>query len=63
MEEFGTEDFPSQLWGKKDHLFWECTLPPLLYVRELPEFPSLMALDRSRWPRCLLWHGWLPGLT
>ena len=22
-----------------------------------------MALDRSNWPRCLLWHGWLLGLT
>ena len=22
-----------------------------------------MSLDRSRWPRCLLWHGWLPGLN
>ena len=21
-----------------------------------------MSLDRSNWPRCLLWHGWLPGL-
>ena len=21
-----------------------------------------MSLDRSKWPRCLLWHGWLPGL-
>ena len=42
---------------------WECTFPPLLHVRELPEFSSLMALDRSKWPRCLLWHGWLPGLS
>ena len=32
------------------------------YVRELPEFAYLMSLDRSRWPRCLLWHGWLRGL-
>ena len=31
--------------------------------RELPEFVSLMARDRSKWPRCLLWHGWLLGLT
>ena len=22
-----------------------------------------MALDRSKWPQCLLWHGWLPGLS
>ena len=21
------------------------------------------ARRRSRWPRCLLWHGWLPGLS
>ena len=34
-----------------------------LHVRELPEFSSLLALDRSKWPRCLLWHGWLPGLS
>ena len=29
---------------------------PLLHARELPEFASLMSLDRSKWPRCLLWH-------
>ena len=22
-----------------------------------------MSRDRTHWPRCLLWHGWLPGLT
>ena len=22
-----------------------------------------MSLDRSNWPRCLLWHGWLLGLS
>ena len=22
-----------------------------------------MSLDRSKWPRCLLWHGWLLGLS
>ena len=31
-------------------------------MRELPDFASLMSLDRTTWPRCLLWHGWLPGL-
>ena len=36
---------------------------PLQHVRELPEFAFLMSLDRSKWPRCLLWHGWLPGLN
>ena len=44
------------------HLFWECTFLPLQHVRDLPEFAYLMSLDRSNWPRCLLWHGWLPGL-
>ena len=34
---------------------------PVLHVRELPEFMTLMAHDRRRKPRCLLWHGWLPG--
>ena len=52
--------------GKRDgdgHLFWECSFPPLQHVRDLPEFSFLMSLDRSKWPRCLLWHGWLPGLN
>ena len=22
-----------------------------------------MGLDKSKWPRGLLWHGWLPGLS
>ena len=35
---------------------------PILHVWELPEFLSIMSLDRSKWPRCLLWHGWLLGL-
>ena len=74
MEEFGTdsflerlgrEDVPCRFCGKMDgdgHLFWECSFLPLQHVRELPEFAYLMSLDRSNWPRCLLWHGWLPGL-
>ena len=66
------EDVPCRFCGKKGmemgHLFWERTFPPLpspllLHVRELPEFATLMALDRSKWPRCLSWHGWLPGLS
>ena len=36
--------------------------PSLQHVRDLPEFATLMSLDRSNWPRRLLWHGWLPGL-
>ena len=26
-------------------------------------FFSTMSVDRSKWPRCLLWHGWLAGLS
>ena len=64
------EDVPCRFCGKRNgdgHLFWECTSPPLplplQHVRELPEFASLTSLDRSKWTRCLLWHGWLPGLS
>ena len=32
-------------------------------MRELFEFASLMSLDRTTWPRCLLWHCLLPGLS
>ena len=60
------EDVPCRFCGKRDgdgHLFWECSFPSLQHVLELPEFAYLMSLDRSNWPRCLLWHGWLPGLN
>ena len=30
---------------------------------ENPEFHDLMRLDKAHWPRCLLWHGWLPVLS
>ena len=26
-------------------------------------FSTLEAFDKSKWPGCLLWHGWLPGLS
>ena len=34
-------------------LFWECTFPPLVEIRENPEFHELMEMDKSFWPRCL----------
>ena len=43
------------------HLFWDCTFPPLVEIREHPEFYGLSEMDT--WPRCLLWHGWLPLLS
>ena len=45
------------------HLFLECPYPPLVEIRESPEFHDLMRMDKSHWPRCLLWHGWLPLLS
>ena len=45
------------------HLFWACTFPPLVENRESPEFHDLMSEERAHWPRCLLWHGWLPMLS
>ena len=33
---------------------------PLVEIRENPEFHDLMRMDKAHWPRCLLWHGWLP---
>ena len=32
-------------------------------LRENPEFHDLMRVDKAHWPRCLLWHGWLPVLS
>ena len=60
------EDVPCRFCGQRDgdgHLFWECIFPLLKHVRDLPEFATLMSLNRSKWPLCLLWHGWLPGLS
>ena len=60
------EDVPCRFCWKRDgdgHLFFECPFTPLQQVLELPEFAYLMSLDHSKWPRCLLWHGWLLGLN
>ena len=37
--------------------------PPFVELRNQPEFRPLVSRDRTHWPRCLLWHGWLPGLS
>ena len=53
---------PCRFCGGDDHdghLFWDCPFPPLVEIRENPEFHELMEMDKSFWPRCLLWHGWL----
>ena len=56
---------PCRLCGEHGvgHLFGECTFPPLVEIRENPEFHDLMRMDKAHWPRCLLWHGWLPMLS
>ena len=56
------QDVPCRFCGGRDHdghLFWDCTFPPLVEIREHPEFHDLMEMDKTSWPRCLLWHGWL----
>ena len=45
------------------HLFCDCTFPPLVEIRKHPEFHGLTEMDKSCWPWCLLWHGWLPLLS
>ena len=45
------------------HLFWECTFPPLVEIRENLEFHDLIRMDKVHWPRCLLCRGWLPMLS
>ena len=60
------EIVPCRFCGAADgdgHLFWECTHPPLVHFRENPEFHGLTNVDKSAWPGCLLWHGWLPALA
>ena len=60
------EDIPCRFCGAPDndgHLFWDCTFPPFMEFGNNPEFLPLMSRDRTNWPRCLLLHGWLPGLT
>ena len=57
---------PCRFCGAPDndgHLFWDCPFPPLVEIRENPECHDLMRLDKTHWPRCLLWHGWLPVLS
>ena len=57
---------PCRFCGAPDndgHLFCDCPFPPLVEIRENPEFHDLMRMDKAHWPRCLLWHGWLPVLS
>ena len=57
---------PCRFCGATDgdgQLFGECTFPPLVEILENTEFHDLIRMDKGHWPRCLLWHGWLPRLS
>ena len=60
------ENVPCRFCGGPDgdgHLFWDCSYTPLVTVRDSPEFHDIVSMDKAGWPRCLLWHGWLPALS
>ena len=66
LGQFKKENAPCRFCGAPDndgHLFWDCTFPPFVELRSQLEFLPLMNKDRTRWPRCFLWHGWLPGFS
>ena len=42
--------------------FGNVLTPPLVQICENSEFHDLIQKDKMTWPRCLLWHGWLPAL-
>ena len=42
--------------------FWECPFPPVVHLQDSPQFSHLTSEDRTKRPRCVLWHGWLRGL-
>ena len=66
LEKVRNSRVPCRFCGAPDHdghLFWECTFPPLVEIRENPEFHDLIRMDKGHWPRCLLWHGWLSMLS
>ena len=47
---------PCRFCGAPDsdgHLFWECTFPPLVEMRENPEFHDLMRMDKGHWSSVL----------
>ena len=55
----------SFLWGSgwRWSFVFGVFLHPLIAIRESPEFHDCVNLGKAGWPRCLLWHGWLPALS
>ena len=44
------QDVPCRFCGSRDHvghLFWDCTFPPPVEIREHPEFHDLMEMDKA----------------
>ena len=57
---------PCRCCGAPDgdgHHSGRVTFPPLVEIRENPEFHDLMRMDKGHWPGALLWHGWIPMLS
>ena len=46
-----------------DTSFGNALCLPYLELRRSRKFAYLKKQDRTKWPRCMLWHGWLPDLT
>ena len=44
------------------HHFLGMHLPPLVEISKIL-IHDLIRMGRGHWPRCLLWHGWLPMLS
>ena len=61
-----SHEVPCRFCGSRDsdgHLFGDCIFPPLVEIREHPEFHDLIEIGKASWSRCLLWHDWLPLLS
>ena len=59
------EDVPCLYCGKRDgdgHLFWECTSHPSNMLGNCLSSLHLCPWIAASGTRCLLWHGWWPGL-
>ena len=47
---FRSQVIPCRFCGAPDgdgHLFWECIFPPIVEIREYPQFHDLMRMDKS----------------
>ena len=53
LEHVRGQAVPCRFCGAPDndgHFFWDCPYPPLVEIRENPEFHDLMSLDKAHWP-------------